>query len=119
MTIKRRSLDRSVYPLPNTWRFAWQGITSADVDCEPVAIPHLSDRSVEVTGTFGGATVTIKGGASGTDFTLTDPQGNPLVFTAAGFKAIMENTWDVVPVITGATGTTDLTVAIVAKGSAS
>ena len=45
----------------------------------------LADRSVQVTGTFAGATVVLEGSNDGTNyFTLANPAGAALSFAAAG-----------------------------------
>jgi len=72
---------------------SWTGITEADTGL-PVNMARFPDRTVQVLGDFttSGA-VTIEGSNDGgvTYFTLTDPTGAPLVFTAAGGKLIVEN----------------------------
>lgn len=51
-----------------------------------------ADKTVQVVGTFGGATVTIEGSNDGTTWaTLTEVGGDPLTFTAAGLRTIKEN----------------------------
>src|SRR5581483_3555951 len=62
-----------------------------------IQIPTFADKTVSITGTFGGATVAIIGsndsttGLDGNWVTLDDPQGNALSKTAAALKAILEN----------------------------
>ena len=54
--------------------------------------PHFSDKTVQLIGTFGSATVVIQGSLDGTTWaTLTDPQGDALSFTAAGLNLVAEN----------------------------
>lgn len=49
--------------------------------------------TVQVTGTIGGATLTVEGSNDGTNFsTLNDAQGNALSLTAVGIEQILENT---------------------------
>jgi hypothetical protein len=75
-----------------------------------------ADKSVQVTGTFGaGGTLVIEGTndanpASATWFTLTDPQGNAMSFTAARLEQISEYTRWIRPRVTAGDGTTALTV---------
>lgn len=66
---------------------------------QPETAPQYPRKSVQVTGTFGGGSVQIEGSNDGgvTYFTLTDPQGNVLTFTAAGGEKIAENTERVRP----------------------
>jgi hypothetical protein len=74
-------------------RVRWEGFAaSADVGTE-VDLSNYGDRSVQVLGNFGtGGEITIEGSNDGgtTWATLTDPQGNALVFTAAKIEAITE-----------------------------
>jgi hypothetical protein len=75
----------------------------------------FADRSVQVEGTFGAATVTIQGSNDGTNWeTLRDPQGVALSFTSAGLKQILETTLYIRPVSSGGTGTA-LTVTLVGR----
>jgi len=80
----------------------------------PLEFVSYVDRSVQVTGTFGaGGTVVLEGSNDGTNYhTLTDPQGNPLSFTAAGLLAVTEVCVFVRPRVTGGDGTTALTITL-------
>lgn len=82
-------------------RVIWANVTESDT-CTAVQFPHARDKTVQVKGTFGGATITIEGSLDeaigGTYAGLTDPQGNAIAFTAAGIESIMENTQWVKPV---------------------
>jgi hypothetical protein len=93
----------------------WAGIAAGD-DCEPyVGFSDYSDRSVQVEGTFGGATIDIKGSNDGENFkTLTDPFGSALSLTTGSLKQVLEYVWKMRPEITGGV-TTSLTVTIIAK----
>lgn len=85
-----------------------EGTTGQAIDCG-----NFADKSVQVTGTFGGATVTIQGSnivTSPTYATLNDPTGSAITFTSAGIKGILENTYWVRPIISSVTDSTDLNV---------
>lgn len=87
-----------------TRRIAWVGLATGD-DGAPVDWSAHADRSVQVFGTFGGATVTMQGsndaGPVPTNWnTLTDLNGNAIAFTAAGMEQIAESTCWVRPVVT-------------------
>ena len=71
-----------------------------------------SDRSVQVTGTFGVAgSVSVEGSHDGTTyFVLTTPAGAAITLTAAGLKQIMEGVPYMRPNCTGGDGTTSLNV---------
>jgi len=51
----------------------------------------FADRCVEVRGTFDGSIVVLEGSNGGTSyFTLTNPAGSALSFSAAGLKQVVE-----------------------------
>ena len=71
-------------------RFIWTGLTEADTGS--AATSQMSgDKTVQVSGTFGGGTVILEGSLDGTNYyTLSDPQGSALTFTSAGIKTVLE-----------------------------
>lgn len=73
-----------------------------------------SDRSVQVSGTFGtGGTCVIEGSNDGvTWFTLSSPANSTLSFTQAGLKQIVEACRHVRPRITAGDGTTAIAVSL-------
>ena len=93
----------------------WPGMLNGD-DGEPVKLAGASDRSVQVEGVFSGASVTVQGSLDSANFeTLTDPQGNGLVFTAAKIEAITEATVLARPVVAGGDGSTAVDVAMLLR----
>jgi hypothetical protein len=69
----------------------WDSITQADTG-GAVDISRFPDRTVQVSGTFGGATLTVEGSNDNvTWFTLTNQAGDALSFTAAGLELIAQN----------------------------
>lgn len=93
----------------------WPAMGNADTGL-PVAMSGSSDRSVQIEGTFGGATVVIQGSNNGTNYQLlTDPQGNDISKTTADLEAITELTRYVRPVTSGGTGTS-VTVSLLLRG---
>lgn len=85
---------------------------------DPVEFGDFPDRSVQIGGTFGaGGTVVIKGSNDGVNYiVLTDPQGNPLSFTAEGIEAISEVTEFLRPAVTAGDGTTAITITAFMRG---
>jgi hypothetical protein len=79
--------------------------------------PDLSDKTVHVYGTFGGATVTIEGSNNGgASFTgLNDPSSTAISITAEKMKQILENPQQIRPTFTGGGGTQSLSVAMLIK----
>ena len=67
-------------------------LTTADPTGDSVAYEDYADRTFQVFGTFGGATVELQGSLDGgtTWVVLTDPQGNALAKTAAALEAVSE-----------------------------
>jgi len=90
----------------------------ADDDGEPVRLAVFSDRSIQVAGTFGGASVTIGGSNDGVTYhALSDPKGDALTLTAAALHQIVELPIWIKPRIFGGDGTTDLTVIMAGRRS--
>ena len=95
----------------------WSSMAASD-DGQAVRLAVYSDRSIQVTGTFGGATVTIGGSNDGvTYFALTDTGGSQLVLTEAALKQIVELPVFIKPRITGGDGTTSVNVILAGRRS--
>ena len=104
-----------------TWRddshvVAWSGLLNTDTG-EPIEMVGSSDRSVQVSGTFGvGGTCLIEGSNNGVNYhTLTDPQGSDLSFGAAGLEQIMTLPRWIRPRISAGDGDTALVVTMLLK----
>lgn len=84
----------------------WTPVTENDT-CQAVSIPDLTDRSVHVSGTFGGATVVIQGSniVGGTTYvSLNDSGGTAISITTEKMKVILENSLLIRPSASGGTG---------------
>lgn len=95
---------------------AWTGLLLGD---EGDALPFsaYTDRSVQVFGTFGGATLRVEGSNDGANWaTLTDPQGNDLLITSAKLEMVAEATLMIRPKVVGGDGTTNLSVYMLCRG---
>jgi len=80
---------------------SWSALATGDTGA-PIQGVGLSDRSVQFTGTFGGATVVLEGSNDGTNYvTLTDPAGVALSFTSAGLKQLLQITRYMRPSVSG------------------
>lgn len=91
---------------------------AADDDGAPVRLAVYSDRSIQVAGTFGGASVTIGGSNDGVTYhALTDTAGDPLTLTSAALKAIVELPVYIKPRVFGGDGTTNLTITLAGRRS--
>lgn len=102
------------------YRTIWAGLSSTDVSGVALTRPALSDRSVQVTGTPAGCTITLQGCNEEVPTnweTLHDSVGDPIALTAGGLRFITENTNHIRPLITGATGSTDITVIVVGRAT--
>lgn len=85
----------------------------------PFALAVYADRTIQVDGVFGGASVSIRGSNDDVNYyTLTDPQGNALSFSAGGLETIMELPYYVKPVIFGGDGTTALIINLCGRRAA-
>lgn len=73
------------------------------------------DRSIHVSGTFGGASIALMGSneANGTNgVALRDLNGNVIAITSAAIVVVLELTEYLWPAITGGDGTTNLNISI-------
>lgn len=97
--------------------YTWADLANGDTGIDFSNL-LLSEKTVQVTGTFGtGGTVALEGSNDGTNYeTLKDPQGNSLSFTAAGLEAVQENPRFIRPNVSAGDGTTALTVTLAVKG---
>lgn len=102
-----------------SYNILWETLTNGDTG-SPLLCPHLADKSIQVTGTFGsGGTVVLEGSNDGSNWeTLNDPQGTAISFTAAGMYQVLENTKMIRPSVTAGDGTTDLDVTMVVSTTA-
>ncbi len=106
-----RTATRNTRAFVATWAPLAQGDTG-----EAVGFSQYSDKSVQVAGAFGGASVRIEGSNNGVDWAvLTDPQGNDLVISSAKIEMVTEATAHVRPVVVGGSGTTELSVSMLPK----
>lgn len=95
----------------------WASLLSGD-DGEPVRLAVYSDRSIQLSGTFGGASVTIGGSNDGITYhALTDTSGTALTLTSACLKQIVELPVYLKPRVFGGDGTTNLTVVLAGRRS--
>lgn len=95
----------------------WAALGEND-DGEPIRLAVFSDRSVQIAGTFGGASVTIGGSNDGITYhALTDTLGSTLTLTAATLRQIVELPVWLKPRVFGGDGTTALTVTVAGRRS--
>jgi hypothetical protein len=93
----------------------WEGMLLGD-EGDPLGNSQYTDRSVQVVGTFGGATLRIEGSNNGADWAvLTDPQGNDLNITSAKLELVSEATKYIRPRVISGDGTTNISVYLLVK----
>lgn len=96
-------------------RITWAGIEPGDTCNFCGELAEYDDRSAQVEGTFGGATVSVQGSLDGSNFrTLNDPFGSALDFLAAKIRVVTEYVALLKPAITGGAGAS-LAVTVLAK----
>ena len=84
-------------------------------DGVPLEAVEFADRSVQVSGTFGGGTIRIEGSNNGASYDpLTDPQGNDLNLSSSKVEMITEVTRFLRPRVTAGTGVA-VTVSVLAR----
>ena len=95
-----------------TWAAIANGNDGAALDQS-----QYTDKSVQVSGTFGSSgSVRLQGSNDGVNWnTLSDPQGVALDITTACVKFVAEATRYIKPLVTAGDGTTALTVTILLK----
>ncbi len=82
----------------------WETVTCGDTGASQ-DMGEFNDNTVTVTGTFNSQTLTMLGSNDGTNtFTLTDNNGLPVTFTAAGAKLIAEAPRYIWPSFSGSSG---------------
>jgi len=101
-----------------TRKLSWSGLLNTD-DGAPIGPDWsaFSDRSVQVTGTFGaGGTLVWEGSNDGVNYaTLNVPAGTVCSFTAAGLKQVLEGALYMRPRVSAGDGTTTLVVTVFAR----
>ncbi len=93
----------------------WTPLAAAGDIGQPLQRLDLADRSVQVAGTFAGATVVLEGSNDGANwFTLSSPSGAALSFAAAGLMQVNVPAAFVRPHVTAGSGAS-LTVTLTAR----
>lgn len=88
----------------NNYVVSWSAIGDSDT-CTAVAWGGARDKTVQMQGTWGSATVVLQGSIDGTNYiTLTDPQGNAISKTDNAMETVMENVRYIKPSTSGGTG---------------
>jgi hypothetical protein len=114
-TVKAATTDVSIDG--SVQKVIWTPLTNTNQDGGPAQGIEFADRCVQVTGTFGGATITIQGSNDGTNWdTLNNAQGTAATFTAQGTKQLVEVPQFVRPLLSGGSGSS-LTVTMIARRS--
>lgn len=95
----------------------WATLLAGD-DGEPVRLAVYSDRSIQVSGEFGGASVTIGGSNDGETYhALHDTSGNVMTLTEGKLQQIVELPIYIKPRVFGGDGTTALKVVMSGRKS--
>lgn len=103
--------------------YLWETLTSTNTTGVAIRCPQYTDKTVQITGTFGPGTLTLQGSnvpipGANDWFTLTDPQGNGIAKTAASGETVVESPLWIRPIVSAGDGTTDLDVTILCRASA-
>lgn len=95
--------------IPSVWGnnavvYTWAAMNTGDTG-EPLGGPGFTDASYQITGTFGGATVTVEGSNDGTNYvTLVDPFNVALSFTSAALAQVLPIVRWIRPKVSGGAG---------------
>jgi hypothetical protein len=94
----------------------WAAITNADT-CAPYEVLGAPDASCQTEGTFGGATMTLKGSNDGVNYEgLKDLGGVAVAPIAASLVGVREKSRYVKPTVAGGDGTQTLNVTLLLGG---
>lgn len=109
------SLDVSIRDVP---RVIWSGIAAGDTfNAFTLTQQYGLAASVQVVGTFGGATITMQVSNDGTNWaTAKDLQGNDITFTSTGYDELSLSAAYIRPAIAAGSGVS-LSVIMVVRGS--
>ena len=93
--------------------YTWTPMAAGD-DGQPAGATGAGDRTVQIQGAFGvGGTVLIEGTLDQENwFTLRDPTGSLLSFSAAGLKAVLENVLAIRPRVSAGDVSTAVTAIV-------
>jgi hypothetical protein len=97
--------------------YRWTGYSTADTST-PIKVQNMQGLagSVQVTGTFGGATITLQVSNDGTNYvTLKDSAGTDISLAAAGMREFSTAALYLKPTSSGGTSD-DVTVTVVLRG---
>lgn len=117
MATKKPTADRNT--LNGAVIYTWAELGNAD-DGAPIAIPYAADITVQVAGTFGGATCVFEGSNDGTNWQtlhsdrVLNGDSIALSSTSAGMCHLMEHPVYLRPKTSGGTGT-NLNFTLVAR----
>lgn len=79
----------------------WTPVANDDT-CRAVSFPQYADKTVQVAGTFGGASIAVDGSIDGTNYAaMSDQGGTTIAITSAGIKQVLQNALYVQPALTG------------------
>ena len=82
---------KSTFPERGTLKMTWTSVTEADTFTASNEGSRYPDKTIQVSGTFGGATVLIKGSNDGSTYFTCHGQTGLLSFTSDGGDVIIEN----------------------------
>ncbi len=111
------AIDPTFTPVQGVVQSQWLAASTANTP-NALLVKNNSARkaSVQITGTFGGATVAIQGSNDGTNFvTLKDVTNTAMSGGAAAYYEFETSALYIKPLITGGTGDT-ITITVVMRG---
>ena len=85
-------LPKTTFPDPKSFSITWTTVTEGDTFTASQIGGQYPVRCVTVQGTFGSATVLVKGSLDGTNYHTLRGLSAALSFTSAGLDIIQENT---------------------------
>lgn len=111
------AIDPTFTPVNGVVQTQWVAASTANAPSALLVKNNAARKaSVQVTGTFGGATVAIQGSNDGTNYvTLKDVTNTAMTGTAAAYYEFETSALYIKPLISGGTGDS-ITITVVMRG---
>lgn len=91
-------------------------LTTADHTGDTLELPGAADRSIQFSGTWGGATAKIEGSNDGSTFVaLPDPSSTEIAATTDALKAVLPNVRYIRPRLTTVGAGATITATLISK----
>ena len=113
MAVINPTINRDLTQDGSVMRVTWSAMATGDTGA-PFAFSNFADRSIQVLGTFGGATCTIEGSNDGTNYAaLSNSGGTSIALTSASIQQVLQLSQLIRPNVSGGAGASITVVMLV------